>query len=480
MIRLHSIAPTLIALCLAAGAGQVYPQWVEDSIQVPGAWVGSLVYDPQQDEVWGQTESGSRVFVISCDSDRVVAEYPLAGAFALAFDSTDNKMYVTYHGTDVESLAVMGGATHQVIRLLEMPGSTNPVWDAVSDRVYVSCQTVNRVAVLDCRTDSLLCYIPAGACPIKMYVNTLRRKLYILNYDAGTVSVVDMGTNQVTKTVVIGGANPNAGYYCRRVDKFYSDGSLGNVTVIDGRTDSVVARVPVAPYGQILAATGNEQAALVMAGVYTGDFFVYALNATVDSVTAFLHVSGVPYGLAYSEASDRLYCTDNSFGSVSVIAGDGSSLIKTLPLGLDPFVFAEVPKHGRVYVGDLARAWVYVTRDSATAVAEGTCGRPSRLKPVAAVPNPFLRTVAFVGSLGEGDVVVYSPAGKLVRRLPQTRRGGQWLGVVWDGSDSYGHPVPAGVYFAEVGTGCRVKVVKARQRTGAVAGVKESRSPGFE
>lgn len=38
----------LVAIYHAAGAGQAYPQWVEDSIQVPGAWVRSLAYNSRE------------------------------------------------------------------------------------------------------------------------------------------------------------------------------------------------------------------------------------------------------------------------------------------------------------------------------------------------------------------------------------------------------------------------------------------------
>ncbi len=170
------LRPALLAVAAAllAVAGMSYAQYVEDSIDVGHAWVGSLAYNSREDVLYGASESGV-FFAISCDSNKLVKSIPLGGAFAVTYDTSDNKAYCTFG----DSLLVVDGATHTRIRSLPMDVATTPVWDPVSDRVYVSCQFTNNVAVVDCATDSLLMYVSVGASPIKMYINTLRRKLYV-------------------------------------------------------------------------------------------------------------------------------------------------------------------------------------------------------------------------------------------------------------------------------------------------------------
>ena len=151
-------------------------QYVEDSIDVGGAWVGSLAYNSREEVLYGASNDGV-FFVISCDSNRIIASQQLSGAFMLAYDSIDNKAWCSYYGPEQDSLAVIDGKTHAIVKEMEMPGATMPVWDGASGRLYVTCQTTGSVAVLDAKTDSLLTYIPVGATPLKMYLNSFRRKL---------------------------------------------------------------------------------------------------------------------------------------------------------------------------------------------------------------------------------------------------------------------------------------------------------------
>lgn len=68
-------------------------------------------------------------------------------------------------------------------------------------------------------------------------------------------------------------------------------------------------------------------------------------------------------------------------------------------------------------------------------------------------PNPFARTVRFGGRLpgkGRVHICVYNRAGMLVRTLVDRAHSSEVLDYLWDGTDDSGHPVPNGVYFAEM------------------------------
>jgi YVTN family beta-propeller protein len=450
----------LLLCCLFVATGR--SQYVEDSIDVGGSWVGSLAYNSREDVIYGESESQGTLFAISCDDNSIIATHQLMGALELVYDSTNNKAWCSYDGPGQESLAVIDGATHSIVKRLEMPGATIPVWDPVSGRVYVSCQSTNSVAVLDCASDSILRYIPVGACPIKMYINTRRHKLYVLNSDAGSVSIVNMTTNQVIKTVAVGGY-PNAGYYCRSADKFYSAGPHNQCVVIGGLSDTIVARIPVPGTEDVLSVTGNEQAGVVFAGMFAGNKgYIVAIDAEADSVT-YLHDLGhaLARGLLYSTESGYLYSA-NYPNSVSVLTGDGAGVVKTITLGDGPFVIASASSHRRLYVGNLGTSFVYVLRDTAGAIAEPQPPRPE-FRGVSATPNPFTQSVAVVWNslVKGGDVArVYAQNGRLVKRAQIPAGEARW---VWDGRDDNGVAVPPGVFVVETSAGVRNKVVKLRR-----------------
>jgi len=81
-----------------------------------------------------------------------------------------------------------------------------------------------------------------------------------------------------------------------------------------------------------------------------------------------------------------------------------------------------------------------------------------------AEPNPFNETTALSCTApGGGDTLsfnIYSVAGRLVRAIvAEEQRGGVASGT-WDGLDSDGHPVAAGVYFCVVGSGRRRETIR--------------------
>jgi YVTN family beta-propeller protein len=439
-------------------AATVRGQYVEDSIDVGAGWVGSLAYNSRADVVYGGCQTAGILFAISCDSNNVVSSLSLSWPRNLAYDSIDNKGYVAFAGAEEDSLAVIDGFTHQVVKKIQMPGATMPVWDPVSDRVYVSCQSTNKVAVVDCASDSLLKYMSVGACPMKMYINTLRRKLYVLNYDNGTVSIVNMTTNQVIKNLVVGGT-PNAGYYCRSADKFYSAGAYGYCTVIDGAADSIVARISLpGTNADIRGATGNENAGLVH--LATDLAYVAIVRTQDDSLLATSAIGGELWGITCYDKSGLTYCASGRNDAVYVISTDGEQVLATLPVGDYPYVFAVVPQHDRLYVGHIGGRHVYVLRDTSAGVTDLQTSRFGNRGP-AATPNPFSHGVSIEwGSprKGGGIMQVYALDGRAVRQVRISSGQSSW---VWNGRDDEGRAMAPGVYVVESHAG-RQKVVKLK------------------
>ena len=443
------------------GLSMTHAQYVEDSVYVGSGWVEDLTYNSRADVIYGGCQAAGVLFAISCDSNKVIRSLALAWPRYLDYDSTDNKCYVAFKGAGEDSLAVVDGSTHGITRKIEVPGAMMPVWDPVSDRLYVSCYSTNAVAVVDCATDSVLMYIPVGACPMKMYINTLRRKLYVLNYDDGTVSIVNMATNQVVKTVDVGGT-PNAGYYCRRVDKFYSGGEYRKCTVIGGQSDTVVARIPLPGNVDVISVTGNEDDGLVYVGAFagTGDY-VATVSSQNDSIVATTAIGREPYGLTYYAPSGFVYCASALTDEVCVLTGDGTQVFATLKAGNYPYVFAAVPRHNRLYLGHLGGRYVYVLRDTSAGVAESQ-SPGSVCRRVSVTPNPFSQRVALAltaPARGNDVACVYAPDGSLIRQAQIAMGASRW---VWDGRDSRGRSVPPGVYVLAAPGGLRAKAIKMR------------------
>jgi YVTN family beta-propeller protein len=455
----YGLLAAIVVLCLAA---TVRAQYVEDSVDVGGAWVGSLAYNSREDVLYGASGSGV-FFAISCDSNKVIKTMSLTATRAVACDSTHNKVYCTYGPADRESLAVIDGQTNAVLKTLAMPGAIIPVWDAVSDGIYISCASANKVAVVDGATDSLVKYIGVGDWPRGMYLNAIGRKLYVQNEDAGIVSIISLTTNSIIRNLNVG-FGPAAGYYCQAVDKFYSGGGVGECFVISGQTDTIIARVHLPGSVDIKSAIGSETGGLVYLGTSDGglDDYIATVSTLSDSLLSTAVVDGGPSALACCWSSGLVYCATVRRGWVYVLSNDGTRVLDSLPVDWMPSVFVQVPRHNRLYLGHHGSSYVYVLRDTSAWIAEPPSPRPALGQALRVMSNPFTRSIAVTRNspaLDAGALRVIAEDGRLVRHAQIPAGEARW---VWDGRDDSGAPLPPGVYMLEAGPGVRAKVVKLR------------------
>ena len=447
--RVFGFGPILLALCLVAGVG--HGQWVEDSIDVGGRWVGSLAYNSRADVVYGGSQSGDLFFTISCDSNKVVSQFYLPWPRYIEYDSIDNKAYCTFLSGGEDFVQVVDGSTHTRIKAIPLNWAIYPVWDPVSNRLYVSCLDEDRVSVIDCRTDSVICHIRVGRDPHKMHLNTRHHKLYVQNGDSESISIVDMETNEVIRTIGVSYV-PESGYYNSVVDKYYC-GTYGDIVVIDGEADSIIGRIPSS--GVVMTIAGSDASNLVMFGVdvYPGSDSVLVVDAVADTVVSALAVGRTPCSLAWSSATNLVYCASGTSNTVSVIAGDGSGVLKTIAVGGCPFVFALAPGSRRLYLGHLNSRMVYVIKDAPGGIAEGgeIITKPASTLRVS--PSPFTNSVSIEYAGPEDRRVkasVYSQNGRLVRELDTSPAGQGNTRFVWDGRNEWGRRAPQGVYTVMV------------------------------
>jgi YVTN family beta-propeller protein len=422
------LGPLLLLALLAATARG---QWVEDSIDVSGAWVGSLCYNAAADVVYGATSSGDRVFAIACSSNAVVSSFWAQAPSVVCYDPTDNKAYCTRND---QGVVVMDGNTHRRVREIPVDEATFPVWDAASDRLYVSCMNNNEVAVIDCQTDSVIAAIHVPDDPGRMYVNPLRRKLYVLGTES--VSILDITANRLIRTLPA--ASYMAACYVPSVDRFFFQESC-SIAALDGQADSVVGRA--AFYGVVQSMVWSAEHNLVMVGAdVAGRDTVYVVDPVQTSIVGRLPGGRGPDGLLWSPATDLVYCASSFNDSVIVYAGDGSGTVREFGVGGDPYAFARSPVQNRIYLSHLNGSKVYVIRDP-VGIAED---------PVGAGGPEWAATTVLAGATfrwAEDPSVLVDVAGRAVMKMVR-------------GENDLSRLAP-GVYVALGGATC-IRVVRVK------------------
>ncbi|MBN2538373.1 YncE family protein, partial [candidate division WOR-3 bacterium] len=394
-------------------------------------------------------------FAIDCSSNEVIAQLPLVAAYDVVYDSIDNKAYCTFGY--VESLMVVDGHTHARMGALPLPsgiGGSTCAWSSSMDRMYVAYED-NDVLVLDCTADTVVATIRVGRGPRRPVINERHRKVYVPNIDSETISVIDMETNEVIRTIQLDDCAIH-GCYSYAADKYYVGDVGDEIWVIDGEEDTVVARVDLPVGTAVTAFAAVETEALVMVATNrSGPDSIYVLDALGDSVAAAVPAGTQPRALLWSHASRSVYCVSTSgptSGELAVVAEDGSGVRLTLPLGDYPSAMAFSPVSQRLYIGHQGTRRVYVVRDTTTGVTE-PAGTPARCPQLTLRPNPFAgATVVGMpeGIPGGEGVRVFGPDGRLVRVLAATRAAGRRAECVWDGRDTAGRSVGPGVYLVVV------------------------------
>lgn len=239
----------------------VRAQTVTTTVSVAGGPV-SVAVDPLTNKIYVADYRGGflagNVTVIDGVTNSTTNVPVGKGPIAVAVNPLTNKIYVANRGTifsQGDTVTVIDGRTNSTTTVAE-PNGRFPVAVAlnpVTNKIYVANAEPSggNVTVIDGATNSTTTVQdPNAAFPVALAVNPVTNKVYVANASSGNVTVIDGFTNstttvQVTTSSELGPAalavNPltNKIYVVINglVRNSFNPGP-GNVTVIDGRTNS--------------------------------------------------------------------------------------------------------------------------------------------------------------------------------------------------------------------------------------------------
>jgi len=285
---------------------------------------------------------------VSAGAQSVVATIPVTQPSNVAVDPALGYAYVG----NSSGVAVISERTKTVVDDINLGVD---VWQVVADyktgRVY-ACDD-NNIFVIDANTNSVIdtLDVPAAFIAINDRTNTLyasdfNQTVYVINAANDTVTTtitvyeaLQLAVNPATNRVYIAAANPNS----------------GEVTVIDGNTNQVVANIDI---------SGSEFTALVAVDskhnlIYATDEnntggpngVVAVIDGATDSVTDTIVVPGAPTQIAVDPFTRLLYVANQTLNEVQIINGATNQLTSTtIPVGQEPTYATLDPYHNLLYV----------------------------------------------------------------------------------------------------------------------------------
>ena len=229
-------------------------------------------------------------------------------------------------------------------------------------------------AILPAAAQVLLATVPVENDAFYLAANAATNKIYVANYcgadpgcgasSPGTVTVIDGRTNTVDATVPVGVRavwlviNPvtNKIYVTNRHDN--------TVSVIDGATNTVTTTIPVGShptYGDINLVTNKIY--IINNGNGQGTT-MSVIDGNTDTVTATVTVGNYPQGAAVNPVTNKIYVSNycgNQFGcnatpaqgTVSVVDGATNTVTDTVTVGVAPQVIFADSATNKVWVLNL-------------------------------------------------------------------------------------------------------------------------------
>ena len=194
-----------------------------------------------------------------------------AGPNSIAFDSENNRMYVTNSGGTWnennplagDSISVIDTSSYEVetVTAAGAGGHGNTphgiAFDSANNRMYYAIgnwQYVEEyVSVMNTADNSVSAKVTVGERPEDIAFDSANNRMYVLNYEGDSVSVINTANNSVIATVPVGeqagkefeGA-PNGIAFDSANNRIYVANQIDDtVSVIDTATNSVIDTIPV-------------------------------------------------------------------------------------------------------------------------------------------------------------------------------------------------------------------------------------------
>lgn len=297
-----------------------------------GTNASNLAVNPVTDSVYVTNSNQGSVSVIDGHTGSVVGTIstgqPLVQAVSVNWKT--DRVYVTSDNfsTGNAYVHVINGRTNQLLdsifvsngSFLGLPAiAVNPF----TNRIYVTDTNNGAIAVIDGAKDQVITSIPVAFEPLSVTVNPLTNRIYTdTNSPIGKAFVIDGRTNEVVKTIAIGGFPgqlvadvTNDRIFIGTSGSSFPTPTSGGIYVVDGKTNKVVAVITdFIPPGPFDVDPFTNRLWITATGT------INFLNASTNSFRSSLNVGGTLQAIAVDPLRNTAYVVV-AIGVIDVVKG---------------------------------------------------------------------------------------------------------------------------------------------------------------
>ncbi|MBI5599504.1 MAG: hypothetical protein HY890_07175 [Deltaproteobacteria bacterium] len=334
----------LFEVSLAAGQSHVVSiAWNPyASVEKRVVFSPSIEFEPQAPSAMGlllfvSNSAEDYISIIDRSLERVIGATTVgAKPMGMALNSTRDILYVVNSGS--RTISIVDAASFTALDTLDITAGIEPVdiafvpdfEGAIEGKLYVANRLSNDVAVISTTTKRVLKTIQTGRLPSHIASDAKRKEVYVTNELSNSLSIISAVDDSVAATVRVDSAPAGVAVGDSKVYVFNRGSSTISVVSPASRQVTETVMVSKRPARGLKAFGGR------LFVVNTEDDTVTFFNAS-NVVTNTLDAGGGPVGLAVDERRNRLYVTNSSEDTVSVIDPIGERIIKELTVGKHPY-----------------------------------------------------------------------------------------------------------------------------------------------
>lgn len=305
-----------------------------------------IAFNPRTNTIYvasyGATHLGpgnaGNVYAIDATSYNMLANITVGSdPEGVAVNPTTNLVYVANLPSQPSSISIINGTTNNLSStlLLGPPGNLGQVYpreiavNPNTDRIYVTEETRNVVAVINGVTNQIVANVTVGTDPQGIAVLPASNRIFVTNAQSNTMSVIDGNTNTVVTTLPTGAGPTSAAADPLTGDVYVSNWLQPSVSVFNGTSFQLIGTIQTGftPTG---LAVDSVRGLLFIAGWATGTtkgsilVVSTATNGVVEQVAACN-----PHYIVVNDATGAAYASTYP-NTVTVIDNASGALQLTL------------------------------------------------------------------------------------------------------------------------------------------------------
>lgn len=244
-------------------------------------------------------------------------------------------------------LTVLDTETHDVRATIDLPKSPSHFTVSPDGReAYVTHSELGQVSVVDLASRAVVRTLRAPGSPFGV-VASRRNTLFVGHWNSDQVHELDAGTGAVLRSATAGKAPAHLALTADGKLLLAAAREADRVTIFDAATLDVRATVPVgrAPFA---LATSHDGRSAAVANAQAGT--VSRIDSQTYRVVKDVRVGAMPYGVAFSADDATVIVTNQQSGTVSLLVGD--AVVTTAKVGSYPEGTAIAPDGRTAYVAN--------------------------------------------------------------------------------------------------------------------------------